>query len=126
VKSTDVIVPVDSTHEMHKGMVRTLELLKIDEKEIGPIYFVLEGCARFESDAELQDHHQYFYEEHTCPTNFIHGVVGIFHDGDRDPHGVFDHVKSVWMTERYLEMKANGQENEYLFEVFPQLKGESA
>ncbi len=46
---------------------------------------------------ELRD--RYFYEEHTCPTNFL-GVLNVSDDaGDTDPHGIFKYVK----TEPWVE-----------------------
>jgi hypothetical protein len=45
-----------------------------------------------ESKEEYEGHQQYFYDEHTCPTNFMSQVEQIIFDGDTDPHGVFEFV----------------------------------
>jgi hypothetical protein len=41
--------------------------------------------------------HAYFYNEHTCPTNFLSRVrmviAGDDHGDDKDPHGVFEFVR---------------------------------
>jgi hypothetical protein len=38
------------------------------------------------------DNATYFYNEHTCPTNFMREVAEIIFQGDSDPHGVFEFV----------------------------------
>ncbi len=38
------------------------------------------------------DSQRYYYEEHTCPSNFL-GVEKVMDDsGDEDPHGIFAFV----------------------------------
>lgn len=41
---------------------------------------------------EYESHQQYFYDEHTCPTNWTRDIVEIIFKGDHDPHGVFEFV----------------------------------
>lgn len=112
-------------HSIHRSMYETLVLLKI-ETATAPVYFVIEGLGKVENwdhpqiINDLQEKAAYFYEEHTCPTNFIR-IPMIFHNGDQDPHGVFDFVEAVWMTPEYLEAMENGWEDDYLAAVFPQL-----
>lgn len=118
---SDLLVHVDSTHKHHKDMYKTLELLKYEDVICGEVFFVVEGCAEFESLEEVEKHHQYFYEEHTCPLNFIKGVEIIVNKGDADPHGLFTHVATVWMTEEYLELKEKHQHEKYLTRIFPQM-----
>lgn len=44
---------------------------------------------------EEYDHHsRYFYDEHTCPTNWVHEIIEIIFEGDHDPHGVFRFVSA--------------------------------
>ena len=64
------LVPVDSEHPAHADMFQTLDLLSINTTE-GRAFFIIEGCANFQSIEDLQHSHQFFYEEHTCPVNFI-------------------------------------------------------
>lgn len=65
-----------------------------------PVYFVVEGM-RFEGGSlAVDDQHEssrYFYEEHSCPTNWLQPVM-VFHDGDADPHGLLEFVKGVDAT----------------------------
>jgi hypothetical protein len=44
------------------------------------------------SQEEYESDKRYFYNEHTCPTNWIREVEEIEFEGDRDPHGVFEFV----------------------------------
>ena len=44
------------------------------------------------SDEDFIDHEKYFYEEHTCPTNWFRDVEQISVNGDNDPHGLFEFV----------------------------------
>ena len=38
---------------------------------------------------------EYFYNEHTCPTNYMTEVVKVIsEDGNEDPHGIFAYVKT--------------------------------
>jgi hypothetical protein len=41
--------------------------------------------------------HDYFYHEHTCPTNLLR-CEEIFIDGKSDPHGAFRCIKEVLIT----------------------------
>lgn len=109
-----------------KTSFKTLELLKIETKEDGPIYFVIEGRSEFDTMTEISDFHSYFYEEGQCPTNFfpVRAIFALDACGEpnSDPHGLFGYVATAWQTKRYLELKDGGRESEYLLEVFPQIK----
>lgn len=119
------MVRTDSDHEFHRNLYKTLNLLCIGTAG-EPVYFVIEGLSVWEDKPwpdhinALQESSAYFYEEHTCPTNFIR-IPMIFHDGDADPHGVFEFVEAVWMTTEYVAADKLGGKREYLAEVFPQL-----
>ncbi len=116
------MVRTSSTHPAHNSLRKTLVLLRIDGK-IGPIYFVVEGLNTWpETLDEMIGHARYFYEEHTCPTNFI-GVPLISIAGDHDPHGLFKFVDAVWMMDEY-KAAAYGSEEEYLLRIFPQIAQE--
>ncbi len=96
-------------------MYKTLVLLSIRINE-SELYFVVEGCSKLESMEELQRGCQYFYEEHTCPLNFI-PILMISYQGDLDPHGVFTFVEAVWQTTDFN----NHLNDDYLIKVWPQL-----
>jgi hypothetical protein len=78
----------------NKRKVETSVLLKIPPKQHS-IYFLVRGM-RFEPDERSTDEqyggHRYFYEEHTCPTNWLHHVEEIQFNGDTDPHGLAELV----------------------------------
>lgn len=50
------------------------------------------GHSQEDSAEEYAEHQRYFYNEHTCPTNFMRNVEKIVFEGDEDPHGVFEFV----------------------------------
>ena len=66
----------------------------------GPVTLLVKGMALLPHNNE-EDHQRFFYDEHTCPTNFMPNVVKVIDaDGDEDPHGVFAFVKSEpWKPE---------------------------
>jgi hypothetical protein len=67
-----------------------------------PVHFLVKGMAFVDEPGSRGDpgHKRNFYEEHSCPTNYI-GVEMIAVDGDQDPHGLFKFVASVDMPEGY-------------------------
>lgn len=66
----------------------------------GELFLVVRGM-RFEKKGAPKEHDieestAYFYNEHTCPTNFIGGSVEAVIEGeDTDPHGCFTFVAVV-------------------------------
>jgi hypothetical protein len=76
---------------------RSMALLKLAAAD-RTVYFVLDTPAyrdAKDSDAEYQSHREYFYEEHSCPTNWINSIVAVIENGDTDPHGFLQFVKQV-------------------------------
>lgn len=121
-------VMVHCGNPAHPNLYKTLVLLKI-ESVTGPVWFVVEGVANYPIDPEyssLLDSQRYFYDEHSCPTNYVQAAM-ISHDGDHDPHGVFDLVDIVWMTTEFLggkkiPIEGNGYgDDEWIVAAFPQL-----
>jgi len=45
-----------------------------------------------DSQEDYESNQRYFYDEHTCPTNWTNQIVEIIFKGDHDPHGVFEFV----------------------------------
>lgn len=81
--------PVDS------HTIRTFVLLELSPQK-GSVYFVVEGM-RFigrGGSTDQAEHDRFFYEEHSCPTNFIR-CERIIADGNTDPHGLFDYVSTI-------------------------------
>jgi hypothetical protein len=118
VSEQTVMVPVDSEHPSHANMFKTLNLLRLFTRSGEPVYFVVEGCAIHDANEPLN--HSYFYDEHSCPTNYVQ-VAAIMTREDDDPHGVFEYVRSVWMPHDYDE-EAIDVDNEQLFRrLFPEI-----
>lgn len=65
--------------------VETLDVL-ILHPQPKPLIFAVPGM-RFNGNKELVDHKHYYYEEHSCPTNWLRPDF-MYYDGDTDPHGV--------------------------------------
>lgn len=100
--------------------VTTLDLLVLRPQD-KPVYFIVEGM-RFEdepsvidkihynaaklrgesvtleiserTDTEEHGHKQFYYESHSCPTNWLKPEM-VYFDGDSDPHGVIEFVAYV-------------------------------
>lgn len=108
------IVRAPSDVEVEKSQTREkfwpgYSLLKIDSTE-GPIFFVMKNSTMPERDPEsLQDSQRYFYEEHSCPTNWIGDCVAVIEDGDTDPHGFMEFVRHVTVPDDFDEDRADWQ-----------------
>lgn len=64
-----------------------------------PVYLIVstEDYGRKERDQS------FYYNEHTCPTNWIKRVVGIVIGDDPDPHGLFEFVGRTYHHEASAE-----------------------
>lgn len=111
------MVPVDG--DKHPGMFQTLVLLGLHTDK-GHLRIVVESCCRLSAVEEMKEHSRFFYEEHTCPVNFLQ-VPAVWLDKDSDHHGIFDFIDAAWMTPSYIEARDTGAGNEFLQTVFPQL-----
>lgn len=91
------------TQDIAKKKAMELVLLKFDGKD-GPVFFVLEkdysSRNLSECDADYQEQQRYFYEEHSCPTNWINNIVAVIENGDDDPHGFLEYVRTVPVQEQ--------------------------
>lgn len=61
----------------------TLEL----PPQSSPVRFRVRGV-RFTESIDVESE-RYFYEEHTCPTNWLRNVDRVEIDGEEDPHGLW-------------------------------------
>lgn len=84
-------VEIQKTEEKR---IRILVLLKRNE-----LYLIVKGWKHPDIDYRYGfDHHQeYYYNEHTCPTNYLREAEEIIdmNNKDTDPHGLFDYVMTV-------------------------------
>lgn len=80
-----------------KRIIKTIVTLESS----GPVRLIVQGMEFTRDDGspdpDAGRHDSYFYDEHTCPTNYIGGsVLKVIDpaDGDNDPHGIFAYVKT--------------------------------
>ncbi len=99
---------------------KTYDLLVIPPRA-EPVYLVVNGtlfdCKIGEEKDE--DGKQFYYDEHTCPTNWVDRIEAFCHDGDVDPHGVAQFVRSVPVPE--YEGDCN-DDNQKFKTLFPELR----
>lgn len=59
-----------------------------------PVYFIIPA---WHDDAEDDDPEatKFLFEERQCPHDIIMNCEAIIVDGDTDPHGLFEHVRSI-------------------------------
>ena len=88
---------------------KTVVLLKA-----GDIVLVVEGTLHTPGDSS---HDAYFYNTHTCPTNYLKSVKAIIDlkNKDTDPHGIFEYVATLPWNAQADECN-NG---DYLQTLFP-------
>lgn len=76
-------------------LIRRIVVLELPP-QTKPITILLkEHHVRFhENDDEDREGLRYYYDEHTCPTNWMR-VGAVVFDGDGDPHGLFRFVRVI-------------------------------
>ena len=99
--------------KVESRFIKTLDLLMLEPQK-KPVYFVLAGKHFADGDSD----HTYFYEEHSCPTNWIHRTEMIATGGDTDPHGVLKFLRS----EPYPDFSNEPNEQDtVIVELFPEV-----
>ncbi len=76
-------------------------LVLLKHYEIDDLFIVVKGMC-FGNKQEEEQNLAYYYNEHTCPVNYL-GVDKIIYKGDSDVHGLFEYVKHV----DYIELDCN-------------------
>ena len=103
-----------------KRFSRTFDLLVLEpQKE--PVYFVMAGKDYHDGhiNQDTVDSKRYYYEEHSCPINWIGNASMIAVDGDTDPHGFLSFVRSVPVS---IGFDPN-DEDELTVNAFPEVLG---
>jgi ribosomal protein L37AE/L43A len=89
----------------YKGIIkgRDVFLEKVNERMDKSIVFLrndnlllaVKGMY-FNGELSAEDE-RYYYEQHTCPTNYLQNVEMVINlaDGDTDPHGIFKYVGAI-------------------------------
>jgi hypothetical protein len=84
--------------EKRDGFRRCMALLKFERKD-GPTFFVMDHKRYLhrddDTDEKIQDGLRFFFEEHSCPTNWLSECAAVIQDGDCDPHGFLEFVRAV-------------------------------
>lgn len=67
----------------------------------------------------------FYFEESTCPTNYLK-CAAISHNGDTDPHGVFQFVRQLTYTGMCAKFNISKDDlldpnNNYLVQLFPEI-----
>lgn len=73
--------------------VEVLCLLKYHRPGV-PLFIIVHDSAPIKNDVPDLDL-TYYFDEGTCPTNYLGQVLMICDEGDPDPHGVFQFVRAV-------------------------------
>jgi hypothetical protein len=84
-----------------------------------PIYLIIHGH-RYVDEAAASASSAYFYNEHTCPTNYL-GVEAVIAHGDDDPHGVFEFVAYVDIPDGKDDDEDESMSFEKWRALFPQI-----
>lgn len=108
VRNTNVVTAEKTTDGGIRQ--RAMNLLKFEGVD-GPVFFVMDGGTYTEdpnaTDRDEQDSQRFFYEEHSCPTNWLRTCVAVIEDGDTDPHGFLSFVRAVEVDNGFDEDKAD-------------------
>lgn len=97
-----------------------LVLLKI-EQTARPLYFVIRAPRGEHNNPESD---AYFFDEGTCPTNWMRDVVAVISGGDEDPHGFATFVRRIQPPPGMdgNGNMANGHTGDLFTALFPETK----
>lgn len=79
---------------------RSMALLKLEGKK-DTVFFIMDhnryhsGDPSDETDDANQHNQRYFFEEGSCPTNWIDQCAAVIVSGDCDPHGFLEFVRAT-------------------------------
>lgn len=110
--------------ERPQDRIGMLCLLEYHNNKV-PLRLVVKSKA-YKHNGDYDFDKSYYFEEHTCPTNFF-DVVVICDAGDLDPHGVFQLVRSIRIDEALVQLGVTYDQlfdcnNEGMMaELFPEL-----
>lgn len=106
---SNVIQVLEDNHPNSSS--RTLTLLKLDPSH-EPVYIIVKGNGFHDKDGNFKNQQEYYYEQHTCPTNYLQDIFKIYEGTDGDPHGLFKFVKSIQLTEALKQLDLTRSELE--------------
>jgi hypothetical protein len=86
-----------------ESKIEQLVLLKLN-KDCQDLHLVVRGM-RFPPRDKNIEAERYYYEQHTCPTNYLtQAEVVILDKEDADPHGIFEYIAATDLDD---ELKAH-------------------
>jgi hypothetical protein len=123
------LVVSKNTNPKATKMIRTWDLVQVITEDGKRLRLLLSGM-RWEPQgypevAELVAYNKaYWYNEHTCPTNWTNDIVAMIEEDDEDPHGVFQFVATVDQDKAIMklphEVSCHGDEEVDLQKTFPE------
>lgn len=90
----------------HSDKAPNLALLALKTVDENTVYFIVDTFLDASDTEEARGNASYFYNEHSCPTNYI-PIEAVFTHDDDDPHGVFDFIRVAPKPEGYDEPTAD-------------------
>lgn len=107
------------TYNNCRKFIDTLVLLRINDE---PIFIIIKAEHPIEDNSEELNFssNEYFYNEHTCPANFM-GVECIIQGEDADPHGIWQHVETITEPIDYKEKMLTMCDSKSRYEYFKSL-----
>lgn len=128
---SDVTLSVNAKPTMGAKTIHGYTLLKYRGGG-RPQFIVVDGMDHYrEGEDEMDRRHnrEYYYNEHTCPTNFLN-VEHITFNGDYDPHGIYAFVRFVsnedirkaknWTWAQFKDGISRAQ-TDFWAELFPEM-----
>lgn len=117
VKAPGDVEITKAAHSDNRRFIPGLSLLRRGEGE-DAVYFVMKKD-RYETNdgdtpEEAQDRERFFYEEHSCPTNWLRNCVAVIEGADADPHGFLTFVRCVDVPQDFDRCQADWRE------IFPE------
>jgi hypothetical protein len=101
--------------------IATLVLLEYPPSD-KPLRFLIAGSRSVDKDdvGKKAEHgaSAFFYEQHSCPTNWIGNAEVIAYDGNPDPHGFLRYVREIDRPDLPDECM---EEDRAYFALFPEL-----
>jgi hypothetical protein len=73
---------------------------------------LIKGRQFLDKDGKDTGNQEYFYNEHTCPSNITQDVVKVILENDTDPHGTFQYVGTIRLPNAWSDESVEIVENE--------------
>lgn len=132
VDPVEFSVTIMDTVTPPKGQAKMLVLLELNTGDVclkKPVYIVVEHSnyntrgKGYASDlVKIAVWLKYYYEVHTCPTNYL-DVVDVIEGLNDDPHGIFQFREVIWKPEGFNDTDFHNSGRDWS-ELFPSMRDE--